>query len=72
MNYEIIERLTASKSKTVRKISVTLCMLIIASIMVVGSTYAWIVLSTAPEVTEITTTVGANGALEIRLNDKHA
>ena len=71
MNYELIERLTASKSKTMRKISVTLCMLIIASMMVVGSTYAWIVLSTAPEVSEITTTVGANGALEIRLNDNN-
>ena len=68
MNYEIIERLTASKSKTMKKVSAALCMLIIASIMVVGSTYAWVVLSIAPEVTEITTTVGSNGALEIRLN----
>ena len=43
-------------------------MLLIASLMVVGSGYAWIVISTAPEVADIPITVGANGALEIKLN----
>ena len=58
---------TTKNDNKVKLIS-AICMLVIASIMVVTSTYAWVVLSTAPEVTEITTTVGANGALEIRLN----
>lgn len=44
------------------------CMLLVAVIMVVSSTYAWFTLSTAPEVKGITTSIGANGALEIRLN----
>ncbi len=44
-------------------------MLLVAVIMVVSSTYAWFTLSTAPEVTGISTAIGANGALEIRLND---
>ncbi len=42
-------------------------MLLVAVIMVVSSTYAWFTLSTAPEVTGISTAIGANGALEIRL-----
>lgn len=44
------------------------CMLLVAVIMVVSSTYAWFTLSTAPEVKGITTSIGANGALEIRLD----
>jgi hypothetical protein len=42
-------------------------MLLVASIMVVSSTYAWFTLSTAPEITGISTSVGANGNLEIAL-----
>lgn len=43
------------------------CMLLVAVIMVVSSTYAWFTLSTAPEVTGIQTAIGANGALEMAL-----
>ena len=50
------------------KLISSLCMLLIASLMVVGSGYAWIVISTAPEVADIPVIVGANGALEIKLN----
>lgn len=42
-------------------------MLLVSSIMMVSSTYAWFTLSTAPEVTGITTAVGANGNLEMAL-----
>jgi hypothetical protein len=42
-------------------------MLLVAAILMVSSTYAWFTLSTAPEVTGITTQVGANGNLEIAL-----
>lgn len=41
--------------------------LIIALSVTVTSTYAWITLSTAPEVVSIDTTVAANGSLEIAL-----
>lgn len=44
------------------------CMLLVAVIMVVSSTYAWFTLSTAPEVKGISTSIGANGALEIKLD----
>ena len=50
------------------KLLAAVAMLLVASFMVVSSTYAWFTLSTAPEVTGITTQVGANGNLEIALN----
>jgi len=45
-------------------------MLLIAAILMVSTTYAWFTLSTAPEVTGITTNVGANGNLEMLLLNK--
>lgn len=51
------------------KLTAALCMLLVASIMMVSSTYAWFTLSTAPEVKGITTNVGSNGNLEIMLLD---
>ena len=50
------------------KLIAAVAMLLVASFMVVSSTYAWFTLSTAPEVTGITTQIGANGNLEIALN----
>lgn len=52
------------------KLMVAICMLLVSSIMMVSSTYAWFTLSTAPEVTGITTSVGANGNLEMALLPK--
>lgn len=50
-----------------KKLMAATSMLMVAVIMMVSSTYAWFTLSTAPEVTGITTAVGANGNLEIAL-----
>lgn len=50
-----------------KKLTAAICMLLISCIMLVSSTYAWFTLSTAPEVTGITTNVGANGNLEMML-----
>ena len=44
-----------------KKLMGAVCMLLVASIMMVSSTYAWFTLSTAPEITGISTSVGANG-----------
>lgn len=49
------------------KLISAIAMLLVAVIMTVSSTYAWFTLSTAPEVTGISTAVGANGALEMLL-----
>lgn len=50
-----------------RKIFMIVMMLVCSGIMAVTATYAWFILSTAPEVVGVTTTVGANGSLEIAL-----
>lgn len=50
-----------------KKLMGAICMLLVASIMMVSSTYAWFTLSTAPEITGISTSVGANGNLEMAL-----
>ena len=43
-------------------------MLLIATTIMVTATYAWVTLSQAPEVSKISTTMSANGALEIALS----
>lgn len=55
-----------------RKLYSALSMLLVSGIMMVTSSYAWFVMSTAPEVTGIQTQVGANGALEIALLNKQS
>lgn len=50
-----------------KKLTAAGAMLLVAAIMMVSTTYAWFTLSTAPEVKGISTTVGANGNLEIAL-----
>lgn len=52
------------------KLVSAVAMLLVAMIMVVSSTYAWFTLSTAPEVTGISTQIGANGALEMAMLPK--
>ena len=58
---------TKRKRDIKSKLMAAICMLLVSSIMMVSSTYAWFTLSTAPEVTGITTAVGANGNLEMAL-----
>ena len=53
-----------------KKLTAAIAMLLVATIMMVSSTYAWFTLSTAPEVTGITTSVGANGNLEMALTNR--
>ena len=50
-----------------RKLAVALVMLLISSILMTATSYAWLILSVSPEVTGITMNVGANGSLEIAL-----
>ncbi len=66
----------SNKNSSIYSIRVKLvsavAMLLVATIMVVSSTYAWFTLSTAPEITGVSTAVGANGALEMLLATKDA
>ena len=60
---------TSNKSPAQLKsrLMAALAMLLVASVLMGSTTYAWLVLSIAPEVTGITTNIGANGSLEIAL-----
>lgn len=49
------------------KLMAAVAMLLVSSIMMVSSTFAWFTLSTAPEIKGISTSVGANGNLEMAL-----
>ncbi len=60
---EILEMKKGIKSKLMAATS----LLLVSAILLSLTTYAWFILSTAPEVTEMQTTAGANGALEIAL-----
>jgi hypothetical protein len=62
----------ASYGKVRKRFMAAIAMLLISAIMLVSSTYAWFVLSTAPEVKGMSTTVGANGSLEIALRSTNA
>ena len=54
--------LKQEKPRTLKKkLSAALAMLLIATLLMTTTTFAWFVLSTAPEVTGIETKVGANG-----------
>ena len=68
MNKRMSKRQRDIKSKLMAAIA----MLLVSSIMMVSTTYAWFTLSTAPEVTGITTSVGANGNLEMALMPEDA
>ncbi len=58
------------KQQTIRhKLVAAVAMLMVSAIMVVSTSYAWFTLSTAPEVTGIDTAIGANGNLEMALNN---
>lgn len=58
------------KQQTIRqKLIAAIAMLMVSAIMVVSSSYAWFTLSTSPEVTGIETSIGANGNLEMALNN---
>ena len=54
-----------------RKLAAAVAMLLISCVMLTTVSYAWLIMSIAPEVTGITTNVGANGSLEIALLDEN-
>lgn len=50
-----------------RKLLSAFTMFMVATILMTSTSYAWFVLSVAPEVTGISTSIGANGSLEMAL-----
>lgn len=62
------EKQTKRERNIKSKLMAAIAMLLVSSIMMVSTTYAWFTLSTAPEVTGITTNIASNGNLEIALS----
>ena len=62
-----IKRKPVKTSAIRNRLLAAICMLLISSIMLVSSTYAWFTLSTAPEVKGMETSVAGNGSLEVAL-----
>lgn len=50
-----------------KKIKFTLIPLSLCLLLLISASYAWLTMSTAPEVTSVETNIGANGSLEIAL-----
>ena len=63
----MVNKKTGGISTLKSKLVAAIAMLLVGAFMVVSSSYAWFTLSTAPEVTGIYTSVGANGNLEMAL-----
>ena len=53
-----------------RKIIIAVAILLVCVIMLSAASYAWFTMSRMPEVSGISTNVGANGSLEIALLDR--
>ena len=57
-----------SKSKNIKKrLYAAISLLLVAILLVTATTFAWMSLSTAPQITGASTMIGANGNLEIAL-----
>ena len=50
-----------------KKVTAALSLFLVCVILMLYTSYAWLVVSSAPEVSNIETNVGANGSLEIAL-----
>ena len=70
LNNHYIWGVQIKKRSVSRRLYIAICLLLISSLLVTTASFAWLTLSLAPETTEITTTVGSNGNLEIALATK--
>ena len=61
------KEILSEQKRVYKKMLAALSLLLISAILLVGSTFAWVVLSSAPEVKSIDTVVTGNGYLEIAL-----
>lgn len=62
-----VEEILQMQKRITGKLTAAIAMLLVSSILLGMTSYAWFILSAAPEVKEMQVTAGANGALEIAL-----
>lgn len=63
-----IRMLRIQKKSVCKRLYAAVCMLLVSTLLISTASYAWLSLSMAPEVTDVNTTLAANGSLEIALN----
>ena len=68
MDIAFVNNLKQRRKGTTKKLYIIIAMLLVAVVMVTATTYAWLVMSAAPEAQNINTVVASNGNLEIALN----
>lgn len=67
MDNHFIHGLKIQKKAIYKRLYAAICMLLVSSLLLTTTSFAWLTLSSAPEVFNVTTTIGANGNLEIAL-----
>lgn len=67
MDKQYIRDLRVQKKSVGKRLYAALCLMLVASLLLTTTSFAWLTLSLAPEVPSVTTTIGANGNLEIAL-----
>lgn len=67
MDQKIIDNLYFSKTVIIKKIYAAVAILLVSALLLSTVSYAWLTLSLAPETSDVTTTLGANGNLEMAL-----
>ena len=67
LNNESICELKVRKKSVIKRMYAAVCMVLVAAMLATTASYAWLVLSTAPEASNVITLIGSNGNLEIAL-----
>lgn len=70
MDNQYIRGLRIQKKSVVKRLYAAVCLVLVAALLLSTASFAWLTLSLAPEVSDVTTTLGANGNLEIALATK--
>lgn len=67
MDNQYIRNLRIQKISVGKRLYAAVCLMLVASLLLTTTSFAWLSLSQAPEVTGISSNIGANGNLEIAL-----
>ena len=67
MDHKYIRRLRKQQKSAGKKLYAVISLLLVTVLLLTTASYAWLTISRAPEVSEVSTTLGANGNLEIAL-----
>ena len=67
MNNQYFCGLKNQEKSVIKRLCAAICLSLVATLLLSTASFAWFVLSVAPEVSDVTTTLSANGNLEIAL-----